>query len=62
MSVSLIQLKGFFLQEDRAHWQIVFFTAAGVYVIGSLLFCLKGSGEEQPWNRIEKDKGTPSHN
>ena len=57
LSVSLIQvhtLKGsFFLQEDRTHWEIVFFTAAGAYVIGSLAFCLMGSGEEQPWNRIE---------
>ena len=49
-------IKGFFLQDDRTHWEIVFFTAAGAYVIGSLMFCLMGSGEEQPWNRIESDK------
>ena len=47
------------MQEDRTHWEIVFFTAAGAYVIGSLLFCLMGSGEEQPWSRIESEKGLP---
>ena len=52
----------FFLQEDRTHWEVVFFTAAGAYVIGSLLFCLMGSGEEQPWSRIESDKRTASNN
>ena len=51
-----------FPQEDLTHWQIVFFIAAGVYAVGTVLFCLMASGEEQSWNKIENKDGTPSTN
>ena len=35
------------LQEE---WQIVFFTAAGIYVGGVLIYVLCASGEKQPWS------------
>lgn len=34
------------LQEE---WQIVFFTAAGIYVAGVLVYVLMASGEKQSW-------------
>ena len=34
------------LQEQ---WQIVFFTAAGIYVFGVLVYICMASGEKQPW-------------
>ncbi|KAK2145734.1 hypothetical protein LSH36_660g02057 [Paralvinella palmiformis] len=34
---------------SRGQWQIVFFIAAAIYVLGSLLFLVLASGEEQIW-------------
>ena len=43
----------------------MFYIAAGVYVVGNILFCIMGSGEEQPWNKIcdeeeENDLNNPN--
>ena len=40
----------------------MFYIAAGVYVVGNILFCIMGSGEEQPWNKIcdEEEENDPN--
>jgi len=49
-------------KEDIDNWQTVFYIAAGVYVVGNILFCIMGSGEEQPWNKIcdEEEENDPN--
>lgn len=37
------------VQQTRESWQIVFFVAAAVYVVGAAAFCLLASGSVQPW-------------
>nr|XP_039255122.1 sialin-like [Styela clava] len=37
--------------ETREQWRIVFFIACGIYIVGTILFILLASGEEQEWNR-----------
>ena len=41
----------------------MFYIAAGVYVVGNILFCIMGSGEEQPWNKIydEEEENCPNN-
>lgn len=34
-------------------WCIVFYLAAGVYIIGNLIFIVFGEAEIQPWNEPE---------
>ena len=38
-------------QSDVEHWQLVFWIATVVYTLGSLVFIVLGSSEEQKWNR-----------
>ncbi|EDO45514.1 predicted protein [Nematostella vectensis] len=42
-------------KPDRAHWQIVFFISAGLYVIGAISFVTLSKGSERRWNIPEKD-------
>ena len=37
-------------QNDVASWQSVFWISTGVYAVGSFVFILFGSSEEQSWN------------
>lgn len=37
-------------QTDSDQWKIVFFTTAGIYLVGNLVFIILGSGVAQPWN------------
>lgn len=39
-------------QETRQQWQKVFYVAAGVDLLGLLLFLFFGSGQQQDWARI----------
>jgi hypothetical protein len=36
-------------QQTRAAWRNVFYITAGVYALGTVVYCLLGSGERQPW-------------
>jgi len=36
-------------RSTRKEWQIVFFMAAGIYVIGAFVYLIFGSGERQSW-------------
>lgn len=38
------------LQSDVTLWRIVFFLAAGYYLVGNTVFVLFGKGTVQPWN------------
>ena len=38
-------------QNDVEHWQLVFWISTVVYTVGSLVFIVLGSSEEQKWNR-----------
>ena len=40
-------------QNDVEHWQLVFWISTVVYTVGSLVFIVLGSSEEQKWNRGE---------
>ena len=42
----------YFLLQTSAEWQIVFFIAAGVYLVGAILYAVMSSGERQPWAEI----------
>lgn len=37
-------------------WRIIFFVTIGLYIIEIVVYTLFGSGEEQPWNRVNKNK------
>lgn len=36
-------------------WRIVFFVAAGVFLVGNGVFMIFGSGNIQPWNELPTD-------
>jgi len=36
-------------RSTRLEWHIVFFLAAGIYVVGAIVFVIFGSGEFQSW-------------
>lgn len=38
-------------QSTLERWQIVFYIAAGVYVVNTIIYLFFASSEEQPWNR-----------
>ena len=38
-------------QNDLEHWQPVFWISTVVYAVGSTIFIVFGSSEEQEWNR-----------
>lgn len=40
-------------ETDPEQWKIIFFTAAGTYVVSSLIFICFGSAKRQPWNDHE---------
>ena len=42
-----------FMQQTLDRWHIVFYIAAGVYMMGFLIYALLGSGEVQKWNEPE---------
>jgi len=45
--------------QTRKAWRNVFFVSAGVYVFGTIFYCIFGSGKKQPWAtevEIIKDK------
>lgn len=37
-------------------WRIIFFVTIALYIIEIVAYLLLGSGEEQPWNKLEGDK------
>lgn len=39
------------MQATLARWQIVFYIAAAVYLIDTIIYIFFASCEEQPWNR-----------
>jgi len=42
-----------FLQQTIEAWRMVFYLGAAIYVLGTVIYCIFGSGEVQPW-AIEK--------
>ncbi|CAF0841673.1 unnamed protein product [Rotaria sordida] len=42
---------GALTEKDPSNWLIVFFICAAIYIIGTIVFTLLGSGELQPWAR-----------
>ncbi|CAG9865215.1 unnamed protein product [Phyllotreta striolata] len=40
-------------ESDPAQWQKVFYMSSGVAIMGVIVYSLFGSGEEQPFNKIE---------
>lgn len=47
----------FFFQKDPNQWKVIFYMTASIYVLASVIFVIFGSGELQPWNDEETDKG-----
>lgn len=47
-------LKCLFQGQTRAEWQIVFYVAAAIYIIGATFFVIFASGDLQPWAEIGK--------
>jgi len=37
------------LQQTIEAWRLVFYLGAGVYVFGTVIYLIFGSGEVQPW-------------
>jgi hypothetical protein len=44
------------LQPTQAAWRVVFFIAAGVYVVCGGIYVFLSSGERQKWDNPENDK------
>lgn len=36
-----------------SEWKLVFFIAAGFFVVGNLMFIIFGKAEIQPWNDVK---------
>lgn len=36
-------------------WHIIFYIGSSVYIASAIVFCVFGSGETQPWNKVEED-------
>lgn len=47
---SLLVLKG----QSQVEWQVVFYTAAGIYLASALFYMIFASGEVQKWAVEEK--------
>lgn len=47
----------FYLQKDPNQWKVIFYMTASIYVLASVIFIIFGSGEVQPWNDEETEKG-----
>ena len=48
------------MQGLREEWQVVFFITAGVYAVGTVVYGIFASGEEQKWARDPIEQGKPS--
>ena len=46
----------FCLQKTRSQWQTVFYIMAGVFVFGTLFFCIFGRGEVQKWAQLQDEE------
>lgn len=45
--------------QSAEEWQIVFFIASGIFVVGSIVYGIFASGEVQPWAiQCENDKSS----
>lgn len=42
------------LQRDPYQWKMIFFLAAGVATLATLVFVIFGSGEIQAWNETKR--------
>jgi len=41
----------FDVQQTREAWRTVFYIALGVYLFGTIVYGIFGSGETQPWGK-----------
>lgn len=46
------------MQQDPQQWAIVFYIAAAVSIAGNTFFVFFGSGDVQPWDKIEPNENT----
>lgn len=46
--------------ELQSQWRVVFFIAAGFYLVCNLVFVIFGKADVQPWNEPKKSKGAPT--
>jgi len=37
------------VQQTFEAWRLIFYLGAGVYALGTIIYCIFGSGEVQPW-------------
>ena len=44
--------------NDIKHWQIVFWIASVVYIVGTIMFIICGSAKEQSWNRLNNQQSS----
>jgi len=42
------------LQQTIEAWRLVFYLGAAVYLIGTIIYCIFGSGEVQPFAKEKK--------
>ncbi|XP_072380338.1 sialin-like [Diabrotica undecimpunctata] len=50
-------LTGYLVTDETSieQWRIIFYIAGGIYLIGGLFYCIFGSGDLQPWDKIPGD-------
>lgn len=48
-------MNAIFSSQSEDEWKIVFYIAAGIYLIGSTLYFFMSSGEVQSWAKISND-------
>lgn len=46
------------MQQTIDAWRVIFFVTIGLYVVEIIAYLSLGSGDEQPWNKIEGEKKT----
>jgi len=49
-------LNCFLLQQTIEAWRMVFYLGAAVYVLGTIIYLIFGSGEVQPWALPKKEE------
>jgi len=43
------------LKQTAAAWRNVFYISGGVYLFGTIFYCMFGSGARQSWAKTEED-------
>lgn len=53
--MTLLMAKFLNFQQTIGAWRVIFFVTIALYIVEIFAYTFLGSGEEQPWNKPEKE-------